>query len=191
MRAEDNPSSMSAAVFCAEIPLTEESVRLMTEGMSVPQFLDTLIAQQRWTDAVQVLARMIPARESVWWACQCVAHSVGRDTRPQETLALHAAETWVGEMTEESRYAAYEAAQEARLGTPANCVAMAAFVSGPSLAPRDSDPIPPTPGFGAQLVAATVLAAGVAAGGDQFPDRLRYFLEQGKAMYQQIAGGIG
>jgi hypothetical protein len=177
----------NAAAFCAGLPLVEESKQLIKEKMSVPEFLDVLIGQERWIDAVQVLARMMPARESVWWAVQCATNCSGPSVRAQETTALRAAEKWVTEMTEESRYAAFDAAQKARLGSPANCVAMAAFVAGPSLAPHDVDPLPPHPDLAAQMVAGTVMASGFFAGFEQSAERLRFFLEQGKALYQQLA----
>lgn len=177
----------SAASFCAGLPLTDESLELISSEMSVSEFLDALIEQQRWIDAVQIMARMMPSRESVWWASQCAASCCGPETRPQEMRALRAAETWVTEMTEESRYTAFEAAQKARLGSPANCIAMAAFVSGPSLAPRDSDPVPPAPDLAGQMVAGTVMAAGFSEGYEQSAAKLRHFLEQGKALYQQLA----
>jgi hypothetical protein len=179
-------NTTDAATFCATLPLVEESMQLIQERMSVPEFLDVLIEHQRWVDAVQVLARMMPARDSVWWASQCAADCSEPNVRSQETTALHAAEKWVTEMTEESRYAAFDAAQKARLGSPANCVAMAAFVAGPSLAPRGANPVPPDPDLAAQMVAGTVMASGFFGGYEQSAEKLRFFLEQGKALYQQL-----
>jgi hypothetical protein len=177
-----------ARIFCANLPLAEESVQLLGEKMSVPEYLELLINNERWIDAVQVLARMIPSREAIWWASQCAANVCGQDTRPQELQAVRAAETWVTEMSETTRYAAFEAAKKARLGSPANCVAMAAFVAGPSLAPSGSPPIAPAADLAAQMVAGTVMAAGYFEGYEQSSDKLRYFLEQGRALYQQLAG---
>ena len=155
--------------------------------MPVPHFLERLMANQRWIDAVQVLARMMPSREAVWWASQCAANVCGPEARPQELQAVRAAEKWVTEVSETTRYAAFEAAKKARLGSPANCVAMAAFVAGPSLAPSGSPPIAPAADLAAQMVAGTVMAAGYCEGYEQSSDKLRYFLEQGRALYQQLA----
>jgi hypothetical protein len=144
------------------------------------------MVNQRWIDAVQVLARMMPSREAVWWASQCAANVCGPETRPQELQAVRAAETWVTDMSESTRYAAFEAAKQARLGSPANCVAMAAFVAGPSLAPRGSAPVAPAADLAAQMVAGTVMAAGYFEGYEQSAGKLRYFLEQGRALLQQL-----
>jgi hypothetical protein len=183
---EINARLVDARAFSAELPLAEESVALLTEKMSVPEFLDQLMVNQRWIDAVQVLARMMPSREAVWWASQCAANVCGPETRPQELQAVRAAETWVTDMSESTRYAAFEAAKQARLGSPANCVAMAAFVAGPSLAPRGSAPVAPAADLAAQMVAGTVMAAGYFEGYEQSAGKLRYFLEQGRALLQQL-----
>ena len=188
MPVSTSPKTTRASVFCAELPLAAESTELLSDEMSVPQFLDLLVARERWIDAVQLLARMIPAREAVWWASQCAANVSGPDTRPQELAALRAAEQWVGDMNEATRYAAFEAAKKARLGSPANCVAMAAFVAGPSLAPRGTAAVAPAADLAAQMVAGTVMAAGFSGGFEQSPGKLRYFIEQGQALYQQLAG---
>jgi hypothetical protein len=183
---EINARLVDARAFSAELPLAEESVALLTEKMSVPEFLDQLMVNQRWIDAVQVLARMMPSREAIWWASQCAANVCGPETRPQELQAVRAAETWVTDMSESTRYAAFEAAKQARLGSPANCVAMAAFVAGPSLAPRGSAPVAPAADLAAQMVAGTVMAAGYFEGYEQSAGKLRYFLEQGRALLQQL-----
>lgn len=176
-----------ASAFCAELPLAEESTQLLADQMSVSEFLEALVANERWIDAVQVLARMMPSREAVWWASQCAANVCGPETRPQELHAIRAAETWVNEMSETTRYAAFEAAKKARLGSPANCVAMAAFVAGPSLAPMDSAAVAPAADLAAQMVAGSVMAAGYFEGYEQSPAKLRYYLEQGQALYRQLA----
>ena len=190
MAAQAEPHIVTAKVFCADMPLAEESMALLSDELSVPEYLDVLIQHQRWIDAVQVLTRMMPPREGVWWATQCVASSLTPETRPQEIRALQAAEKWVTDMTEESRYAAFEAAKKARLGSSGNCVAMAAFVSGPSLAPRNADPVPPAAELAAQMVGGTVMAAGYSAGHEQSAAKLSYFLDQGKALYQQLTERI-
>ena len=186
MAASTDQLNITAKVFCAELPLADESTALLKDELSVPEFLNVLIEHQRWIDAVQLLTRMMPPREGVWWAVQCVASSLTPEARPQELAALKAAETWVTDMTEVSRYAAFEAAKKARLGSSANCAAMAAFLSGPSLAPLGSDLVPPPPDFPAQMVAGTVMAAGFSAGHEQSPAKLSYFLGQGKALYEQV-----
>jgi hypothetical protein len=175
----------SAVVFCADIPLTEESQALIREEMLVPDYLEALIAGQHYIDAAQVLGKLMPQREGVWWAAQCVASSLGDSPKPQEVRALRAAERWVTEMTEDSRYECFEAAKKARLGSPANCVAMAAFLCGPSLAPKGEDLVPPAPDFPAKMIAGTVMAASLSSTVELSTAQLANFLEAGKVLYNQ------
>lgn len=177
-----------AIIFCADLPLTDEARAGLNDEVLVPEYLEQLIAGQHHIDAAQVLAKLMPAREGVWWAAQCVAASFTTSTKPQELRALRAAERWVTEMTEDSRYECFEAAKKARLGSPANCVAMAAFLSGPSLAPRDADIVPPAPDFPAKMVAGTVMAASLDRTPELSAAKLASFLEQGRQLYAQAVG---
>lgn len=178
----------NAVVFCADIPLTEEAQALLGEEMLVPEYLEALIAGQFYIEAAQVLGKLMPAREGVWWAAQCVASSFGKSPKPQEVRALRAAERWVTEMTEDSRYECFEAAKKARLGSPANCVAMAAFLCGPSLAPQGEDIVPPAPDFPAKMIAGTVMAASLSSTPELSSAQLASFLEAGKVLYNQAVG---
>jgi hypothetical protein len=185
-QAELNP--YRAMVFCADIPLSDDAQAALRDEQYVPEYLEKLIEEKHYIDAAQVLAKLMPPREGVWWAAQCVARSFGDAPKPQEVRALRAAERWVTEMTEDARYECYEAAKKARLGSPANCVAMAAFLSGPSLAPRDADIVPPSPDFPAKMVAGTVMASSLSATPELSAAQLATFLEEGKVLYMRAIG---
>jgi hypothetical protein len=183
------PDPYQATVFCADVALTDEARSSLTEGEMVPDYLEKLIANRNYVDATQVLAKLMPAREGVWWAAHCVTTFLGSAPDPREVQALRAAEQWVTDMTEASRAKCYEAAQAVRLGSPANCVAMAAFVCGPSLAPQGEEVVPPAPDLPAKLVAGTVMAASQAATPELSAAQLATFLEQGKLLFNQVVGG--
>lgn len=62
--------------------------------------------------------------------------------------ALIIAERWLREQKEPLRYEAYRLAEAEDFATPATMAAVAAYASGPSLAPADAPPSPPSPGLG-------------------------------------------
>lgn len=131
------------------------------EGASPAEFLNELIAAKSLEEAVQFLAFALPAREAVWWACQCARGEL-RDPMPQPLQdAVEAAESWVRKPTEENRRAAMSRAQATDFKSPAAWAAAAAFWSGGSLAPENLPEVPAPAHLMASAVAGAVMLAAV------------------------------
>lgn len=175
---------MTASELCSDLLLADESRALLREEMAPLDFVDALAGAQQYQDAVTVLSHTLPVRERVWWACYCARQSPDFGSGRSIEAAVLAAEAWVSDCSEASRYRAFEAAQLVRLGAPANCAAMAAFASAGSMAPAGSKPMPPPPGLGAQLAAGAVIVASIAEGAKHAPGRYVFFINQGKQLYQ-------
>src|SRR6516225_12092014 len=62
-----------------------------------------LLASPRPSDAIVFLAHLLPRREAVWWAIQCVRALIGASA---DDGAHRSAETWVRAPTEDNRRAA-------------------------------------------------------------------------------------
>lgn len=178
---------MTASDFCSDLVLAEDSRALLREEMAPLDFVDRLAACQQYQDAVTVLAHAVPIRERIWWACCCARQCSDFDSAPEIASAVQAAEAWVTDGSEASRYRAFEAAQLVRLGSAANCVAMAAFTSVGSMAPVDAEPMPPPPHLGAQLAAGAVIVASIGEGAEHAAGRYAFFIEQGKQFCQSAA----
>lgn len=97
-----------------------------------------LIASPRPSDAIAFLAYLLPRREAVWWAQQCVSAILGPRA---EDAALRAAEAWVRAPEEENRLAALAigAVSDQRLAT--TWLALAAAWSGGSMCAPDAKPM--------------------------------------------------
>ena len=94
-------------------------------------FLRKLIAAGDHKDAIGFCAFLMPRREAVWWALQCVQRM-----QPPGVPAdpgLKAAEAWVRDPTDETRH-------HASLGT---WIALAAGYSGGSMVATHAAPCPP------------------------------------------------
>ena len=142
-----------------------------------------MLDHQKHHDAVRFLAHLLPKREAVWWACQCARQTAGTDPPPAVAGAIKAAETWVSELNDEARRAAYSAATAAGLATAAGCAAMGAFASDGSLAPPDAPPVPPGEYLTAQMVAGSVIIASVADSPDEMKANYRLYIDQGLVLY--------
>ena len=111
-------------------------------------------------DAILFISHLLPRREAVWWAIQCVrALIAGSDA--DETL--RAAETWVRTPEDDNRRAALSAANASDRRKPTTWLAFAAGWSGGSLLAEDQKPVPPPPGACA-MAANTAIMLAVAAG---------------------------
>ncbi len=115
-----------------------------------------LLASPRPSDAIIFLAHLLPRREAVWWAVQCVRAMLGAAA---EDDALNAADAWVRDPEEDRRRAALAAAEAARPRAPTTWLAFAAGWSGGSLSAPDSDPARPPPSACAMAANAAVMLA--------------------------------
>jgi hypothetical protein len=173
-----------ASEVCRDVQLDKPAQKLLRDDHTAEEFISVLMEAGHFNDAARVLARMLPQREAVWWACQCARQAPLPDAPSAVEVALSAAERWVTEMSEESRRAAGVAGQEAEIGTAAGCAAMAASTTGGSLTPPDSHPLPPPPQVSSQYVVGSILISALSPHPAQAPEKYRTFLSQGLELYR-------
>ncbi|WP_406566078.1 DUF6931 family protein [Acidisoma silvae] len=78
--------------------------------------------------AICIAAHALPAREAVWWACRCAAHTAPMPHRPLADIAASkAAEAWVRRPDNSSRRRAYAAARQAQFQSAEALAALAVF----------------------------------------------------------------
>ena len=148
-------------------------------------FMRSLMASATPENAVAFCAYMLPRREAVWWACQCV-RSLIPAREPAEEAALKAAEAWVGEPEEELRRRALDIGMSGNRGAPTTWLALAAAWSGGSLTPPDQPPAPSPAHLTPKAVRAAVLTALARISVKQRRDRLAACMDEGL----KLAGGM-
>jgi hypothetical protein len=121
-------------------------------------FLNALVKGPTPEDAISFCAYLLPRREAVWWACQCL-RQIEDSLSPVEDDLIGTAEAWVKDPDEPTRQAASEAAGSAPRQSPATWVAFGAAWSGGSITGPGNPPVPPPPYATAQAVRAAVLTA--------------------------------
>ena len=167
-----------AALICQDIDLDKTAREYLLADPEPVTFLETLIKQQQYPDAVRFLARALPKREAVWWACLSARSVMGAPPDPSYLQALEAAEAWVYKPTEPHRRQASAAAQQAAFEHAAAWAAMAAFWSEGSIAPEDAPAVPPADNLTAKAVAGAVMLAAVQAQPEKANDKYLFFIEQ-------------
>jgi hypothetical protein len=129
--------------------------------MKPREFISALIENKKCVDAIRFLAHALPAREGIWWGCLCMQHASGDDLPPPDRAAATAAVLWVMQPTEETRAAAKARAEAAGPASAAGALAMAANLTGGSIAPPNVPPVPPAPFASAQAMARAVKLASI------------------------------
>ena len=102
-------------------------------------YASRLLASPRPADAIVFLAYLLPRREAVWWARQCVGALLGPRA---DDAALHAAEAWVRAPEEENRCAALAIGTAGDQRVATTWLALAAGWSGGSMCAADLTPLP-------------------------------------------------
>jgi hypothetical protein len=120
----------------------------------------------RLEDAAFFLGMALPRHETVGWAARAVRDLGEGRARPRpDADALKAALLWVQDPTEPRRRAAFEAAQGADTSGAERLAALAAFLSGGSMAPDNVQPVlAPKEAAGRLAAGAILLAAGSGPG---------------------------
>jgi hypothetical protein len=121
-------------------------------------FIDQLLKSPTPEDAIGFCAYLLPRREAVWWACQCI-RAVEPATQEVDGKLLAIAEAWVKTPEEENRKAALTAGLALAVKSPAAWAALAAAWSGGSMVEEPNPPVPPPGYLTAQAVRAAILTA--------------------------------
>ena len=169
----------TAAEVCRLFLPTEEASQLLREDTSSVEFLELLLENQLYPDAVAFLAQALPNREATWWACLCARHTLGEAPEAKVMQCLSSAEQWVYEPTDEHRRNAMIAAEASGLDSPSAWAAVAAFWSEGSMAPTDAPAVPPGQDLNGRAVAGAVMLAAVQNQPERAQDHYRKFFEQG------------
>src|ERR671916_119514 len=87
-------SAKKATEVCARFAPGEAALGLLAEDQTPRQFLDALVENGEFHDAVRFLAYALPKREAVWWACLCARAASGANPPASILAALNAAKAW-------------------------------------------------------------------------------------------------
>jgi hypothetical protein len=144
-------------------------------------FLRTLMAKEKLEEAVTFCAYLLPRREAVWWACECV-RALLLNITGDRAAGLLAAEAWVEEPDEGRRQVALE------VGTKGNCndalswVALAAGWAGGFLVSNPHRRIPMPQYMTARAARTAILISALQVSRHQRPDRLESCVVEGKRL---------
>lgn len=137
-------------------------------------FAEALLESPTPEDAVGFCAYVLPRREAVWWACQCV-RMVPSAIAGGDEEAIVAAEDWVRTPDEERRRAALRAGMSRERRSAATWLLLAAGWAGGSMI-EGEHPVA-APGHLTAKAARAAVLIGLAHAPRERPGRLRAFVD--------------
>lgn len=169
----------NASSIAQGIELDEQAIALLEDNPATVDYLQRLIEQQLYADAVRFLAHALPKREATWWACLCARKALTEKSSPHDLKAIELAEAWVYKPVEENQKPTLAAAEAGAFKTPASWAAMAAFWSGDNISPTPYAIIPPDEKLYAKAVVGAVILAATKSETSKINDHYQLFLRQG------------
>lgn len=180
---EQGTASMDRTMeICKQFELGEEAQPLLQPGLVPRQFLLQLVEKELWTDGLFFLAHALPKRESIWWGYQCVQQILQDQQTPAQANAMQAIHQWLLQPEETQRRACFPAAEKADFGSPAGCLAMAAFWSGGSISPPEYTAVSPAEELTGNAVASALLMAAAVQEPEKAPEKYKQFFAVGEAV---------
>ena len=161
--------------------LSEPSAARLTGDLAPEAFFATLRQAGAIDDALPFMALALPRRAAVAWGRDCLAHTARQaKLRQADIVAFSAVASWLDDPSDERRWIAHEAANNAQLQSAEALLAMAIFVSGGSISPPGTPtPVPAAPEITGRLVAGAVLLAAVRVPPQLIADTKSVFLDRG------------
>lgn len=168
-------------------PIEDDTRKLASPDRGTPEFASLLANQEKFMDAIRILAFAMGKLTAIEWSLQCVRMAGGDGLSKLDAAALDSVQAWLQEPGEDRRRAAYAASQAAEHSTAASWVAMAVFWSEGSMGPPPPAPVvPPGPTQCAHAAVGAILLAAVARTPEKAPDRYREFIRIGL----ELVGGV-
>ena len=168
-----------ALAICNDFDLSAPALALLPEFPGTADFLQQLIAQQHYPDAVRLLAHALPKREATWWACLSARHGITETTPANQIKAIELAEAWVYKPTDDNRRPTLAAAEATAYNNAASWAAIAAFWSGTDISPTPLAVIPPSEKLYAKAVTGAIMLAATLGEAEHIKDKYQLFLKQG------------
>ena len=170
------PSPPGPPRRCAAAPGSAATPWNCCADQTPREFLDALLAREKYGDAIKFLAAALPMRQAVWWGCLCLQLARGSEMSAAEKAAVRAAARWALEPSEINRL---EAVRWIVKKNPAGYLAQAVSWTGGSLSKPGLPVVPPGPQLPARALSGALLLAAVRCPPEKIKERFRHFLVLG------------
>ena len=185
--AFDPSSQVSASSLTQRMSFSSGALAVLSGGGNVRHCVGELLKRGLSADALAVVARILPNRYVVAWACECLKSTLPLQTEPSDVdrAGLALAQQWLSDPSEENRRAAMEFAERGEFGSPGAWIAASAGWSGGSLLPRGYDPVPPPEHLPAEAAVAALRLS--ASQGPDYRGTIGWFIDRAVKIFGPAA----
>ncbi|PWT92723.1 MAG: hypothetical protein C5B55_05795 [Blastocatellia bacterium] len=173
--------AQKATDVCRKFYLGDVGKKLLSGEQTTDQFVELLVQNKQYIDAIRVLAYALPTKTAIAWANRC-ARQFLQESPDESSAAAEAVDKWLAEPNEENRRAAMKAAETATFSTPAGSAALAVFLSGGSIAPPDAPETNPQDDMAPNAVVGSVMLAAVLKEPEKAEARFQSFVADGRSL---------
>lgn len=171
----------------------DDALALLDPRQSLDALFASWMAKEQLPSALRLIASVLPARESIWWAWVSARYASQLPGAAAPSAKVHSAlsaiEQWIVRPDDDARRAAWDAGNVAGLDTPVGMVAAAVFLSGTTVAPAQVMVVPPPPGAALPLVSGAILLCAAANGNpEQLGPTMTAFAAQGLEIVKRLGG---
>lgn len=159
--------------------LNDVGTDLLKDDIETTEFLNLLISNESYTDAINLLSHSLPKREAVWWACICAKQHSEQLNNELYDETLKIAEKWVYDPSEKNRRTAEFYAEKGKYETAAAWVAAAAFWSGDSIVAENEPKIAPDEYLYAHAVSGSILTSVSMEADENMSEVFKKYIEHG------------
>jgi hypothetical protein len=185
--AFDPSSAVSASSLTQRMSFSSGALAVLSGGGNVRHCVGELLKRGLSADALAVVARILPNRYVVAWACECLKSTLPLQAEPSDVdrAGLALAQQWLSDPSEENRRAAMEFAERGEFGSPGAWIAASAGWTGGSLLPRGYDPVPPPEHLPAEAAVAALRLS--ASQGPDYRGTIAWFIDRAVKIFGPAA----
>jgi hypothetical protein len=186
---ETSPTApITAETLCEPLDLEDASRRLLRPGLLPDAYIEALIDDGQFADAIRVLAVYLPKPVAIRWALDCLIAAGQGTLSPQQHACVDAVAAWLDDPGESQRRAAMQAAEASEYSGPASWIALAVFWSGGSIAPPELPEVLPEPQLCGQGVNAALLMLATHGDPTRTQERFSKIVQAGRQHIAQAGG---
>ncbi len=168
-----------AALVCQDCKLSDEAKLLITNKITSADYLELLLKNNFYPDAIKFLAKALPVREAIWWAYLCSSQTEINTANEDALAALDIAEKWVYQPDEILRRTAEAIAKKLNYKTASSWLATAIFWSNGSITPPDNLPVIAPDYLASYAVAGAIMLAAAFNKTNPIKENYQRYLQQG------------
>ena len=165
--------------------LDDEARKSAGPEVPVRAWVEQLARAGLQKETVAALAQLLPKRNAVGWALETIRRTAAPAAGTAPAAALQAVEEWLENPDEDRRHRAGETAADAGYGSAAGCLALAVFLSGGNLAPKDTPAMAEPPPYLCGRTVAGSIALAIASQPKDAPEHQRRALQDGFRLAEQ------